>query len=141
MGFGPERRSNFYGINSLAFPPGTLIAAPMQFAVMHSANGHGEAVADFPPHRALLRKLDVVRIRRGSPANYAGLRGHEPQMMAVALAYGFANDRDRRSAEILLKWTTVPASRLSFTRFCTESSDPAQFGSEGTLDRSSMFSR
>ena len=65
----------------MALPPGPLIAPPMEFAMMKSANGNSELVADFPPHRALFCKLDVVGIRGGSTANEAGLRGHKLQML------------------------------------------------------------
>jgi hypothetical protein len=58
----PKGCGNTQGIDPEALPPETLIAAPMQFAVVVSAEGHCETVADFPPHRSLLCKLDVVRV-------------------------------------------------------------------------------
>ena len=49
-------------IDPLRLPPGALVAAPVQFAMVQPANGHGEPVADLASHRPLLRKLDVVGI-------------------------------------------------------------------------------
>jgi len=43
-------------------PPGAFVAAPMQLAMVQPANRNGELVADFPPHRSLLGKFDVVGI-------------------------------------------------------------------------------
>ena len=63
--------------------------------MVQPADWDGEFVADLPPHRALFGKSDVVRIRWGSAADETGLRGHELQMLAVALAHGFADDIDR----------------------------------------------
>jgi len=68
--------------------------------MMQAADGDAESVADLPAHRDLLRKLEVVGIRRGSTANEAGLRGHKLQVFAVALAHGLGDDRDRRLGRI-----------------------------------------
>ena len=95
MSFGPKPGRNGQRIDLLLFPPGTLIALPVEFTMMQSADWDGESVTDFAPHRALLGELDVVRIRWGSAADETGLRGHELQMLAVALAHGFADDIDR----------------------------------------------
>src|SRR5579864_2475733 len=76
MGFLPETCGDPQGIDRLALPPRALVAAPMQLAVMKPAEGNREAVADFPPHRALFCKLEVVGIRRGSTTSQTGLGGH-----------------------------------------------------------------
>jgi len=99
VSFGPKAGRNGQRIDSLLFPPGTLIALPVQFTVVQSADWDGEPVADCPPHRPLLSELDVVRIRWGSAADKTGLRGHKLQVFAVTLAHGLADDRDR-----LLGW-------------------------------------
>ena len=78
----------------MALPPGALIAPPMQFTMMQPADGNGEPVADFPPHRSLLCKLDMVGIRWGSAADKTGLSRHKLQVFAVALTHWFANDGD-----------------------------------------------
>jgi hypothetical protein len=56
-------------INSLHLPPSAFITAPMKLAVVQPANWNGELVADLPPHRPLLGKLDVMCIRWASPTN------------------------------------------------------------------------
>ena len=91
MSLGPKAGRNGQRINLLVFPPGMLIALPVEFTVVQSTDWDGEPVADFPSHRALLSELDVVRIRWGSAADETGLRGHELQMLAVALADGLAD--------------------------------------------------
>ena len=52
----PER------IDPLVLPPGALVAAPVQLAMMQPADRNGEPVADLASHRPLLGKLDVVGI-------------------------------------------------------------------------------
>ena len=100
MSFGPKAGRHGQRINLLLLPPGTLIALPVKFTVVQSADWDGEAVSDFPPHRPLLGKLDVVRIRWGSAADKTRLGGHELQMLAVTLGHGFADDLDRLLASI-----------------------------------------
>ena len=94
MGLRPQARGNDQGIDSLFLPPGALIPAPMKLAMVQPADRDGEAVADPPAHRPVLGKLDVVGIRGGATADEAWLSGHKPQMVAIALAYGFAKDSD-----------------------------------------------
>jgi hypothetical protein len=100
MSPGPKASRNGQRIDLPLCPPGTLIALPVQFTVVQSTDRDGEPVADFPPHRPLFGKLDVVRIRWGSAADKTGLRGHELQMLAVALAHGLVDDVDRLFASI-----------------------------------------
>jgi hypothetical protein len=90
----PQAGGNDQGIDSLSLPPGVLVAPPMKLPVMQPADRDGEAVTDPPAHRPLLGKLDVVGIRRGATADEARLSRHEPQMVAIALAGGLANDSD-----------------------------------------------
>src|SRR5215469_14808183 len=82
------------GIDSLLVPPGAFVAAAMELAVVQPANWNGELVADLPPHRSLLGKFEVMGIRRAPPAHETGLRGHEPQMVAIAFADRLANGKD-----------------------------------------------
>ena len=86
-------------IDPLTLPPSALVAPSVEFTMVQPADGNGEAVADLPPHRTLLSKLDVVGIRRRSAADEAGLRGHKLQVFAVALTHWFANDSDRLLAK------------------------------------------
>ncbi len=104
--------------------------------MVQPADGNGEAVADFPSHRPLLCKLDVVGIRRGSAADETGLRGHKLQVFAVALTHRFTDDGDCLLARIDLQWLVVRAIRLLMSgcarlRF----SQLAQPRREGVFDR------
>ena len=68
--------------------------------MVQPTEGNGEAVADFPPHRPLLCKLDVMGIRRGPTAEETRLRSHKFQVLAIAFSHRFADDGDR-----LFAWT------------------------------------
>ena len=67
---------------------------------MQPADRNGEAVAHFPPHRPLLREFDVVGIRGGASADQARLGGDKFQMLAIAVAYRFADHRDGLGAAL-----------------------------------------
>ena len=73
MRLAPQGCRDREGINPLARPPGPLIAASVEFTMVQPADRDREPIADFPPHRPLLGKLDVVGIRRGAAANKARL--------------------------------------------------------------------
>jgi hypothetical protein len=68
--------------------------------MVQSANGYGEPVADLASHGAVLRKFDVVRIRRGSAADQTRLSGHKSQMVAVALAHRFSDGNNARGLDM-----------------------------------------
>ena len=91
---GPKCCGNREGVDPLVLPPGALVAPPVEFTVVQPADGNGEAVADFPSHRPLLCKFDVVGIRRGSAADETGLRGDKLQVFAVTLPHRFTDDGD-----------------------------------------------
>src|ERR1700722_18667619 len=90
----PKRCGHGQGLDPLALPPGGLVTLPVEFTMVQPADGYREPVADFPPHRPRLSKLDVVGIRGGSAADETGLRGHKLQVFAVALTHWFADDGD-----------------------------------------------
>ena len=92
MGLVPKGCGNDQWLDPLALPPYALVAAPVKFPMVQPANRNGEPVADFPPHRPLLCKLDVVGIRRGSAADETGLRGHKLKMFAIALTHRLADE-------------------------------------------------
>jgi hypothetical protein len=82
----PKGCGDDQGIDPLALPPGALVAAPVELTMVQPANGNGKPVADFPPHRPLLCKFDVVggghptvfgrrRDRAESPQT-SGVRGY-----------------------------------------------------------------
>jgi hypothetical protein len=66
----------------------------MEFAVVSTAKRHGEFVAYFATHCALLRELKMVRIRRAAPASQTGLSAYELQMVPIALSKLFAKRGD-----------------------------------------------
>ena len=80
----------------MGLPPFAFVAAAMQLPMVQPAKWDGEAVVDLAPHRPLLGKLDMVGIAGAAATDEAGLTGHEPEMVAIALAHGFANDVDYR---------------------------------------------
>jgi len=69
MSFGPKAGRHGQWINLLLFPPGTLIALPVEFTVVQATDWDGEPVADFSSHRALLSEPDVVGIGRRAAAD------------------------------------------------------------------------
>src|SRR6516164_7626503 len=82
------------GIDSLLVPPGAFIATVMELAMVQPADGKGELVADLASHRPLLGKFEVMGIRRAPAADETRLRGHEPEMVAIAFAYRLADGKD-----------------------------------------------
>ena len=132
----PKRCGNDQGVDPLVLPPGALVAPPVQLTMVQPADGNGETVTDFPPHRPLLCKFDVVGIRRGPTADEAGLRGHKLQVFAVALTYRLTDDGDCLLARIDLQRLIARAVRLLMSgcarlRF----SELAQPRREGVFDR------
>jgi hypothetical protein len=59
-------------------PPGALIAAPVELAMVQPADRDGEAVAD----------LATLGIRRGPATHEARLRPNKPQMVAITFQHG-----------------------------------------------------
>ena len=104
--------------------------------MMQPTNRNGKLIANFPPHRPLFCKLDVMSIRRGSAANETGLRGHKLQVFAVTLRHGFADDGNFLLAKIGLEWLIVSAIRLLMLRYIRlKFVELAQPGCKGILDR------
>ena len=54
-------------------PPCSLVTVAVNFAMMSTAEGHGELVADFEAQGSRLGKAHVVRIGRLPAADQAGL--------------------------------------------------------------------
>jgi hypothetical protein len=63
----------------------------MQLPVMASAKRHRELVADFQANAARLRKSQMMRVARLSPADQARLRCNELEMRLVTQPFGFSN--------------------------------------------------
>jgi len=66
----------------------------MEFAVMQSAEGDRELVADLATERADLSEAQVVRVARLSPANEAGPRSDELDVGLVAVAPDLGNAKN-----------------------------------------------
>ena len=111
MRLGPKVRRNGQWIDPLAFPPGALVAAPVELHV-EPADRDGEAVAHFPPHRPLFRELDVMGIRGGAAADQARVGGDKFQMLAIAVAYRFADNRNGLGAGLGPLRLAVMVTRL-----------------------------
>jgi hypothetical protein len=82
--------SHLEGIDLVLSPPGGFIPAEVKFAVMDTAERYGEFIAHLAPHGARLCEAEMVRIRRASSADQAGLRGDEGPMILVSFAPGLA---------------------------------------------------
>ena len=74
---GPERPGGADGVNSGFTPPCGFVTGSVRLAMMAAAQRDGEIVAHLAPKRTMLRKPNVMRIRRLAPTNQAGLLGHE----------------------------------------------------------------
>jgi hypothetical protein len=75
MCFLPERGSDADRLDAVLTPPSAFIAAPMQFAVMHPAQWHGELVTNPLSESARLRKAQMMRIARLPATDKARLFG------------------------------------------------------------------
>lgn len=80
----PQRTRFDHRIDSHLEPPHWFVAAAMNLAMVASAQGHGEFVANLATERPALGKAHVVGIRWLPPTNEARLLGHEPDVIAVA---------------------------------------------------------
>ncbi len=65
-------------------PPRGLITAAVNFSMVTSAERDGELVADLAPECPKLGKANMVRIRRLSSTDQAGLRRDELRVLFVA---------------------------------------------------------
>ena len=66
----------------------------MQLAVMGPADRHDELIAHSAPECARLREGEVMRVGRHAPAHKARLPQHEPSVVLIAQANGFAQGLD-----------------------------------------------
>jgi hypothetical protein len=84
MRFKPERTRGCSGIDSDIAPPCDFVATPVNFAMMASAQGHGEFVADLAGKRAGLSKAQMMSIAGPPSANEASLSGNMFDVVPVA---------------------------------------------------------
>jgi hypothetical protein len=82
----PQFSGNSNRIKLDRFPPCRFVAPAMEHTMVGAAKWNYELVTDPAAERARLSKSQMVRIRRPSSAQQAGLRGHELQVRTVAVA-------------------------------------------------------
>lgn len=96
----PQLKSDGQRVNTDPRPPRGLIAIGVQIAVMKSAYGDGEFVADFAAECARLGKANVMRFGRHPAADNARLQGDELAVLFVAEANGLR--RNATTARVAL---------------------------------------
>ena len=77
MCLGPKGPGSADGVDSSLAPPCGFVTGSVHLAMMAAAQRDDEFVAHFSPKRTMLRKPKVMRIRRLTPTNQAGLLSHE----------------------------------------------------------------
>ena len=88
MGFQPERTRSQRRIYRDPLPPCRFIAVAVSLAMVAAAERDGELVAHLSCHRTHLRKAQVMRVARLSPAHEAGLLRDVPDVVPVPDAAG-----------------------------------------------------
>ena len=71
-------------------PPGAFVADVVELAVMGTAEGDGELIADLTAESLGLGEADVMGVGRGGATENARLRCDVAEMVLVAEATGFA---------------------------------------------------
>jgi hypothetical protein len=70
-------------IDTELLPPNPFVTAPVQLAMVRSAQRDRKFVTDLPRQRAALCVLEMVRIRRAAGTEEAGLGSDELQVITV----------------------------------------------------------
>jgi hypothetical protein len=91
----PQSGGRAQRIEMLSAPPGGLIAAVVDFAMMGAAERHGKFVADLTPQRAELSKAEVMGVGGLASADQAWLPRDELQVLLVSDAARFRKSQDR----------------------------------------------
>ncbi len=73
----PQSLRHRHWIETQLLPPYAFVSVSVELAMVNPAKRHGEFVAYFKSHSALLRELKMMRIRRAAAAGEAGLGAHE----------------------------------------------------------------
>ena len=84
MGFEPEGSGCLGGIDPHLSPPCCFIAAAVNFSMVPTTERHRELVAYLAAKCAALSKTQMMRVRRNSTADQAGLLRNKSDMLAVA---------------------------------------------------------
>ena len=88
IGLAPQLLRDVDRIDAHVVPPGGLVAAVVELAMMGATERDGELVADLAAHGAWLGEADMVRVRRSDAAQQARLGRDVAQMLLVANAVG-----------------------------------------------------
>ena len=67
-------------------PPGSLVATPVQLAMVSPTQGDGEFITDFAAECPRLSKTQMMRIGWGAAAHQARLGGYKFAVITVAQA-------------------------------------------------------
>jgi len=86
MRLNPELPRGADRVDTFSAPPIGFIAGAVQFAMMATAERHGEFVADLDPETSGLRKAQRVGIARLPGTDQAGLPGDKAEVGLVAVA-------------------------------------------------------
>jgi hypothetical protein len=81
----PKACCNGERIDLLVLPPSAFIPASVEVTMVQPAERNGEFVTDLSSYSPVLCKLEVMSIRGRPSADETRLRGHKPQMVAIAL--------------------------------------------------------
>lgn len=84
-GLSPQPLRNFHRVDALGLPLSLFLAAAMKLAMVDTAQGHGEFIADLASERAWLPEPDVMRIGRTQAADKTWLRADEVFMRFIPL--------------------------------------------------------
>src|SRR5580698_6198842 len=84
MSFKPQLAGRDGRIDSRLAPPFGFIAMAVEFAVMSTAERHGELVADLATERPALGKAHMMGVAGVTAADQAGLLRHKVHMLAIA---------------------------------------------------------
>jgi hypothetical protein len=91
----PKNASRRARINTDLRPPGGFVTAAMNFAVMSSAKGNRELIADLTAKGRRLCKTEMMRIGGTPAANQAWLLGDGLHMLPVSNSTGHRQRQDR----------------------------------------------
>ena len=86
MRFSPELSRSVERVNASRRPPLGFVAGAMQFAMMATAQRHGEFVADLEAKSAGLGEAQMVGVAGLPAADHAGLLGDKTKVNFVALS-------------------------------------------------------
>lgn len=82
------------GIDPLVLPPSSLVAMPVQLAMMPAAQRDGELIAHFSAQGSRSSDLQMMGVAWALLADRTGLRGDKCQMRLAAPAGRFRQGRD-----------------------------------------------